>query len=176
MSSAPESSSTGSHSSTDELPNSWDGAHLRSVVLRGRDLSSAPVLKGSNYPSSSTPRFCHVPSLQHGPSLRERDPMSDVEFNSTMLAFLEQKHPGFLLLKEAPECTDRSIRRRTLSHSHSNDQQRTLATLQLMFSPSNGLLRLSCVDRTPSHETFSRHFHPCAHITLWLKVSHDVSA
>ena len=33
-----------------------------------------------------------------------------------------------------------------------------------------------CVDRTHSHETFSRHFHPCAHITLWLKVSHDVSA
>ena len=33
-----------------------------------------------------------------------------------------------------------------------------------------------CVDRTPSHKTFSRHFHPCAHITLWLKVSHDVSA
>ena len=31
------------------------------------------------------------------------------------------------------------------------------------------------VDRYTSHETFSRHFHPCAHITLWLKVSHDVS-
>ena len=26
-----------------------------------------------------------------------------------------------------------------------------------------------------SHETFSRHFHPCAHITLWLKVSQRVS-
>ena len=35
------------------------------------------------------------------------------------------------------------------------------------------------VDRTPSTAHFSRtyaHFHPCAHITLWLKVSHDVSA
>ena len=32
------------------------------------------------------------------------------------------------------------------------------------------------VGRTPSHETFSQHFHPCAHITLWLKVSHDVCA
>ena len=32
------------------------------------------------------------------------------------------------------------------------------------------------LDRTPSHDTFSRHFHPCAHITVWLKVSHDVSA
>ena len=31
------------------------------------------------------------------------------------------------------------------------------------------------VDRYTSHETFPRHFHPCAHITLWLKVSHDVS-
>ena len=38
------------------------------------------------------------------------------------------------------------------------------------------LITIHCVDRTPSHETFSRHFHPCAHITLWLKVSHDVSA
>ena len=32
------------------------------------------------------------------------------------------------------------------------------------------------VDRYTSHETFSRHFHPCAHITLWLMVSHDVFA
>ena len=31
------------------------------------------------------------------------------------------------------------------------------------------------VDRYTSHETFSRHFHPCAHITLWLKVSQRVS-
>ena len=36
--------------------------------------------------------------------------------------------------------------------------------------------RRGVVDRTPSHETLSRHFHPCARITLWLKVSHDVSA
>ena len=27
------------------------------------------------------------------------------------------------------------------------------------------------VERHTSHETFSRRFHPCAHTTLWLKVS-----
>ena len=55
-------------------------------------------------------------------------------------------------------------------------------TLLRSFFVTVGCLQLTAihcdrrsVDRTPSHETF-RHFHPCAHITLWLKVSHDVSA
>ena len=51
-------------------------------------------------------------------------------------------------------------------------------SLQLVSFTVDGdpLLPTGCVDRVNSHETFSRHFHPCAHITLWLKVSHDVSA
>ena len=44
------------------------------------------------------------------------------------------------------------------------------AAWQFQGYDENGLLRFT------SHETFSRHFHPCAHITLWLKVSHYVSA